>query len=147
MLFPKALPLIDLSLCRFPNTPLWLTEFNLDNQPLETTQTWYNTSLEYLDRLPEVERYSIFAAFRSEVSNIGPNATMLSDGGELTDIGKWYLGRAGSGALPWSRLSPITQETTRTSDSKPFDSRVTMALWSIFATMVGFRRAVEQGWA
>lgn len=57
-------------------------------------------SAEYLDRLPYIERYSFFGAFRSSVSNIGTNATMLSVGGRLTDIGKWYLGRVGNGVDP-----------------------------------------------
>lgn len=57
-------------------------------------------SAEYLDRLPYIERYSFFGAFRSSVSNVGTNATMLSAGGSLTDIGRWYLGRAGDGMDP-----------------------------------------------
>ena len=65
-------------------------------------------SAEYMDRIEEVERYSLFAAFRSDVSNVGPNATMLSAGGKLTDIGAWYLGREATGVLPQSKdgLSP-----------------------------------------
>lgn len=57
-------------------------------------------SAEYLDRLPYIERYSFFGAFRSSVSNVGTNATMLSAGGRLTDIGRWYLGREGNGVGP-----------------------------------------------
>lgn len=57
-------------------------------------------SAEYLDRLPYIERYSFFGAFRSSVSNVGINATMLSAGGRLTEIGRWYLGRAGDGVGP-----------------------------------------------
>ena len=64
------------------------------------TQKFYNTSAEYLDRLDFVERYSLFGAFRSHDSNVGPNAAMLSSDGKLTDIGAWYLGRQGTGVLP-----------------------------------------------
>lgn len=85
---------------RFPNKTMWITEYNWDNQDLQTTQAFYNMSAEYFDRLDVVERYSLFGAFRSDVSNVGPNAAMLSADGELTDIGAWYLGRQGTGIIP-----------------------------------------------
>lgn len=85
---------------RFPNTSMWITEYNLANQDLATTQDFYNMSAEYFDRLDFVERYSLFGAFRSDVSNVGPNAAMLSANGKLTDIGSWYLGRSASGVKP-----------------------------------------------
>lgn len=77
-----------------------MTEYNLDNQDLATTQSFFNSSADYMDRLSYVERYSIFAAFRSDASNVGPNAAMLSSGGQLTDIGAWYLGRSATGVKP-----------------------------------------------
>jgi len=84
----------------FPNKTMWITEYNDNNQDLKTTQSFYNTSAEYFDRLESVERYSYFGAFRSDVSNVGPNAAMLSVNGSLTDIGAWYLGRQATGILP-----------------------------------------------
>ena len=81
---------------------MWITEYNLDNQDLATTQSFFNTSAEYFDRLDSVERYSFFGAFRSDVSNVGPNAAMLNAGGNLTDIGSWYLGRQATGVVPTS---------------------------------------------
>ncbi|KAG6353295.1 hypothetical protein INS49_007536 [Diaporthe citri] len=85
---------------RFPNTSIWVTEYNLNNQSLRDTQVFFKMSAEYLDRLPYIERHSFFGAFRSSVSNVGTNATMLSVGGRLTDIGRWYLGRVGNGVDP-----------------------------------------------
>ncbi|SPQ24097.1 5f230f73-11bd-4124-9abb-0e3001b172c7 [Thermothielavioides terrestris] len=84
----------------FPNASMWITEYNIDNQDLATTQAFYNTSAEYFDRLNFVERYAYFGAFRSDVSNVGPNGAMLSAGGNLTDIGAWYLGRPATGVSP-----------------------------------------------
>ncbi|KAK0642211.1 glycosyl hydrolase catalytic core-domain-containing protein [Cercophora newfieldiana] len=84
----------------FPNKTMWITEYNLAHEELASTQAFYKTSAEYFDRLDNVERYSLFGAFRSDVSNVGPNGAMLSAGGELTDIGAWYLGREGTGTLP-----------------------------------------------
>lgn len=79
---------------------MWITEYNLPNHDLQTTQAFYNTSAEYFDRLDYVERYSLFGAFRGDVSNVGPNGAMLSAGGNLTDIGAWYLGRQATGVKP-----------------------------------------------
>ncbi|KAL2145436.1 hypothetical protein VTI28DRAFT_7217 [Corynascus sepedonium] len=84
----------------FPNKTMWITEYNLNDQSLEATQSFFNMSAEYFDRLDFVERYSYFGAFRSDVSNIGPNGAMLSANGSLTDIGAWYLGREPTGILP-----------------------------------------------
>jgi len=81
---------------------MWITEYNYNDQDLASTQEFFKTSADYFDRLDFVERYSLFGAFRSDVSNVGPNAAMLSAGGELTDIGAWYLGREGTGVLPTS---------------------------------------------
>ncbi|KAI1267060.1 glycoside hydrolase family 128 protein [Xylariaceae sp. FL1019] len=86
----------------FPNVSQWITEYNYDNQDLDTTQDFYNTSSEYFDRLDSVGRYSYFGSFRSDVSNVGPNAVMLNNDGELTDVGSWYLGGSATGVDPQS---------------------------------------------
>lgn len=72
----------------------------MSNSPLEATQDFFNTSAEYFDRLDSVGRYSYFGSFRSDVSNVGPNAAMLTQKGELTDIGSWYLGGAATNNVP-----------------------------------------------
>ncbi|KAK3389587.1 glycosyl hydrolase catalytic core-domain-containing protein [Podospora didyma] len=98
----------------FPNKTMWITEYNLANEELEPTQAFYNISAEYFDRLPWVERYSLFGSFRSSVSNVGANAAMLSAGGQLTDIGAWYLGRPGTGVNPktGAALPSVTPQAT-----------------------------------
>lgn len=88
------------SLNSYPNTSIWLTEYALNDQPLSTTQDFFNTSAEYFDRLDYVDRYSYFGSFRSSVSNVGYNATMLDQDGKLTDIGSWYLGGSSTGNVP-----------------------------------------------
>ncbi|KAI9757264.1 MAG: hypothetical protein M1815_001622 [Lichina confinis] len=47
-----------------------------------------------------VERYFYFGSFRSSVSNVGPNAAMLTERGKLTDIGAVYLGLETQGNVP-----------------------------------------------
>ncbi|KAK6853783.1 hypothetical protein PG995_010595 [Apiospora arundinis] len=86
----------------FPNVTQWITEYNWDNQDLKTTQSFFNTTCEYFDRLQSVARYSFFGSFRSKVSNVGPNAVMLNNDGQLTDIGSWYLGGSATGVNPQS---------------------------------------------
>jgi hypothetical protein len=87
-------------LSSYPNKTVWITEYALSDQPLEDTQSFFNTSASYFDRIDYIERYSYFGSFRSSVSNVGPNAAMLTQKGELTDIGSWYLGGAATNNVP-----------------------------------------------
>lgn len=79
-----------------------MTEYALDNSDLRSTQQFFNTSMEYFDRLESVGRYSYFGSFRSQYSNVGPNVVMLNNDGKLTDIGSWYLGGSATGVDPQS---------------------------------------------
>lgn len=47
-----------------------------------------------------ITHYSYFGAFRSDVSNVGPNAAMLTQEGKLTDVGSWYLGGVATNNVP-----------------------------------------------
>jgi hypothetical protein len=47
-----------------------------------------------------ITHYSYFGAFRSDVSNVGANAAMLTQDGKLTDIGSWYMGGAATNNVP-----------------------------------------------
>jgi Glycosyl hydrolase catalytic core len=76
---------------RFPGKPIWVTEVGYNDQDLVTTQDFYNKSIAYMENSTAVERYSWFGAFRSELSNVGPNMAMLDKVGDLTAIGSWYL--------------------------------------------------------
>ena len=78
----------------FPNTPIWILEYALNNENLATTQEFFNASLAYLDSLDLVERYAYFGSFRSSASGVGPNVAMLDSSGSLTDMGRWYLGQS-----------------------------------------------------
>ncbi|KAK8211722.1 glycosyl hydrolase catalytic core-domain-containing protein [Phyllosticta paracitricarpa] len=85
----------------YPNmSEVWVTEFALAEEDLKTTQTFFNQSIEYLDRLTNITRYSYFGSFRSDVSNVGPNVAMLNQQGKLTDIGSWYLGGSATNVKP-----------------------------------------------
>jgi hypothetical protein len=35
----------------YPNMTMWVTEFGFPNQDLEATETFFNQSISYLDRL------------------------------------------------------------------------------------------------
>jgi hypothetical protein len=99
-MFPFYIQRPHLRRCSYPNISIWLTEYGFPYASLSDTQSFFQTSAEYFDRLNYIERYSYFGAFRSSVSNIGPNAAMLTQNGELTDIGSWYLGGAATGNIP-----------------------------------------------
>ena len=95
-----------------------MTEFADANVNLKDSQTFYNQSSSYLDRTEyihhgrrtfsqtinqycrNITRYSYFGAFRSDVSNVGPNSAMLTQDGKLTDIGSFYLGGGKIGTVP-----------------------------------------------
>ncbi|KAL5400925.1 hypothetical protein PMIN03_011961 [Paraphaeosphaeria minitans] len=49
-----------------------------------------------------ITRYAYFGAFRSDTSNVGANSAMLTEKGELTDIGSWYLGGSRTNNIPHS---------------------------------------------
>lgn len=66
-------------------------------------------SAEYFDRIDYIDRYSYFGSFRSDVSNVGPNATMLTSDGLLTDIGSWYLGGAATNNIPSSKSAAVRE--------------------------------------
>ncbi|KUJ16634.1 uncharacterized protein LY89DRAFT_586395 [Mollisia scopiformis] len=84
----------------YPNTSIWITEYALNNDTLPDTQDFFNMSAEYFDRIDYIDRYSYFGSFRSDVSNVGPNVSMLTSKGLLTDIGSWYLGGAATNNIP-----------------------------------------------
>ncbi|KAI6914121.1 glycoside hydrolase family 128 protein [Hortaea werneckii] len=84
----------------YPNMTMWVTEYACADCELDEAQQFYNMSADYFDRLDYVTHYSYFGAFRSDVSNVGKNAAMLTQKGELTDIGAWYLGQEATGNKP-----------------------------------------------
>lgn len=76
----------------YPNLTLWITEYALPNTKLNATQSFFNESASYFDRLDYVTHYSYFGSFRSSKSNVGLNVAMLDSKGRLTSIGSWYNG-------------------------------------------------------
>ncbi|KKA31095.1 hypothetical protein TD95_001788 [Thielaviopsis punctulata] len=96
---------INQRLSYWPNTTIWVTEFAYANQDLKDTLDFYNEAIPWLDNNTSVERYSYFGAFRSQNSNVGPNAAFLNRAGALTDIGSWYLGGSKTNVDPESSSS------------------------------------------
>ncbi|KAM0326555.1 hypothetical protein ACHAQA_006424 [Verticillium albo-atrum] len=86
----------------FPNTSIWVTEYAYANQDLQPTTEFYNTTIDYFERVDDIGHYSYYGAFRSAASNVGPNVPFLNNAGELTDIGSWYLGFQATGVEPQS---------------------------------------------
>jgi hypothetical protein len=91
---------VDQVRATYPELPIWVTEFADPDDTLLNSQSFYNQSTAFLDQLRHCDRYSYFGSFRSDVSNIGPNAAFLNQKGQLTDIGSWYLGGGATGNVP-----------------------------------------------
>lgn len=90
---------------RWPDNDIWVTEYAFANQDLQTTQEFFNQTLDYFGKLDYIARYTYFGAFRSKTSNVGPNAPFLNNAGKLTDIGSWYLGFGATNVSPTSASS------------------------------------------
>ncbi|CAD0053117.1 unnamed protein product [Aureobasidium pullulans] len=78
---------------------IWVTEFACAGCTLEASQSFANTTFEYLDRINYMGRYSYFGSFRSSVSNKG----------KLTDIGAVYLNQAMTGNIPKGSASSVAK--------------------------------------
>jgi hypothetical protein len=103
--------------------PIWVTEFADSHDTLASSQSNYQTTISYFDRIP-IERYSYFGAFRSDVSNVGTNATFLDQCGRLTDIGAWYMNAPSQvkGIIPQSTACAVSSSSVAASYSKPASS-------------------------
>jgi hypothetical protein len=86
----------------YPTLPIWVTEFAEPDATLAATQQFFNQSTSYLSKLPYLDRYAWFGTFRADTASsfVGPNVSFLDDGGQLTDLGSWYLGGHATGNLP-----------------------------------------------
>lgn len=97
-------------ICRWPNASIWITEYAYANQDLSVTQEFFEQTLDYFDKEDYIGRYTYFGAFRSDKSNVGPNAVFLNKKGKLTEIGNMYLGLSDKGVDPsWapSNKAPV----------------------------------------
>jgi hypothetical protein len=79
-----------------------VTEYAYAHKSLGEVQEHFNTTIEYFDDSDFIQGYTYFGAFRSGVSNVGPDVTFLNNDGELTDVGSWYMGRSATGVKPQS---------------------------------------------
>lgn len=97
----------------YQNMTMWVTEYaDANDNSLKDSQSFYNQSSQYFDRIDYITHYSYFGAFRSSVSNVGPNAAFLTQDGKLTDIGSWYLGGTATGKVPHGAAPGRTAATS-----------------------------------
>lgn len=92
----------------WPEAEIWVTEYAYAHKDLQATQAFYNQTADYFDKLDYLGRYTYFGAFRSSNSNVGANAAFLNKGGNLTDIGAWYLGFDATGVNPDSSNAVVS---------------------------------------
>lgn len=101
----------------YPNMTLWVTEFADSYDTLANSQMTASQDFSYLDRLSNVIRYSYFGSFRSSVSNVGANATMLDQCGRLTQIGNQYLNLTGPAYIPYATACNTSSSAVPSSTS------------------------------
>lgn len=73
---------------------LWVTEMAVPQGDDEANIAMLRESMEHLDGLDYVDGYAWFGAFREGDSNewTGEDVSLLDDDGELTDVGREYMG-------------------------------------------------------
>ncbi|KAH7410429.1 glycosyl hydrolase catalytic core-domain-containing protein [Phaeosphaeria sp. MPI-PUGE-AT-0046c] len=98
----------------FESMAAHIGQFGYPNQGLEETQAFWNMSARSFDTWPNITHYSYFGAFRSSVSNVGPNAAMLTQDGKLTSIGSWYMGGKATNNIPMKSGASWTNHYTYT---------------------------------
>ncbi|KAJ3520302.1 hypothetical protein NM208_g13762 [Fusarium decemcellulare] len=76
----------------WPDAQIWITEYAYAHQDPAPTDAFFQQTLKWFDESDFIGRYTYFGAFRSGVSNVGPNAALLNNQGGLTTIGAEYLG-------------------------------------------------------
>lgn len=90
-----------------------MTEYAYAHHDLGPTQEFYMQTADYFDKVDYIGRYSYFGAFRANRANVGPNAAFLNNGGQLTDIGSWYLGFGATDVTPQSGKSTIVAPSAK----------------------------------
>ncbi|QRV96128.1 glycoside hydrolase family 128 protein [Ceratobasidium sp. AG-Ba] len=74
----------------FPSYPLWVTEFAETSSDDKVVANFMNATINYMDTLDWIERYSWFAFFRQET---GSHYNLLNANGTLNTLGHMYIGK------------------------------------------------------
>ncbi|KAK5174608.1 uncharacterized protein LTR77_001689 [Saxophila tyrrhenica] len=84
----------------YPNMSIWVTELAYPNATVPESEHYYNQTVDFLDGLDYVARYSYFGSFPPDAASswVGSGGTMMNNDGELTNIGAWYLGMSSAEA-------------------------------------------------
>ncbi|KAF9561360.1 glycoside hydrolase [Agrocybe pediades] len=76
---------------RFPNYPLWVTEFASTSSDTTEVANFMNSAIQHLDSLDWIERYSWFAYNRQQDGSFW---NLLDENGSLNNMGKTYVNGA-----------------------------------------------------
>jgi hypothetical protein len=105
---------------------------------------YFNDSINLLDGLSYVERYSYFGAFRSNKSDVGSKGTFLNANGDLTGFGSLYLGDQVEKEI--NQTSPQTpSQTSSHASPKPTNNSSTRNSGGINTAVTGLA-AMVVGW-
>jgi hypothetical protein len=78
----------------YTHLPIWVTEFGYPDQSTSEVVTSLSDSITFLDNATWIQRYAYFCDFRQGEGNsyIGQNGAVWDDNGDITDVGKVWLG-------------------------------------------------------
>ncbi|KAG8702736.1 hypothetical protein FRC12_010015 [Ceratobasidium sp. 428] len=75
---------------QFPTYPIWVTEFAETSSDDAVVAKFLNATINYMDTLDWIEKYSWFAFFRQET---GSHYNLLNANGTLNALGRAYIGK------------------------------------------------------
>src|SRR5438552_3600737 len=78
----------------YSSLPIWLTEFGFPQASTSEVISSLNETITFLDGAEWIERYAYFGTFRQGDGNgyIGQNGAVWDKNGDITGVGKIYLG-------------------------------------------------------
>jgi hypothetical protein len=99
----------------YTHLPIWVTEFGYPDQSTDQVVNSLNETITFLDNADWVQRYAYFCDFRQGEGNsyIGQNGAVWDDNGDITTVGKMWLGldqtpsTAGSVSSAWALRSSL----------------------------------------
>jgi hypothetical protein len=97
----------------YSSLPIWLTEFGFPQQSTNQVLSSLNDTITFCDRTSWIQRYAYFGDFRQGEGNeyIGQNGAVWDGNGDLTEIGKVWLGMDSTPRVQGSDSGAVRQES------------------------------------
>lgn len=99
----------------YSSLPIWLTEFGFPQESSEEVISSLNQTIAFLDSSEWIERYAYFGTFRQGDGNsyIGQNGAVWDENGDITEVGKIWLGLNQTPNVAGSKSGGARKEVSR----------------------------------